>query len=248
MKEGGFKLARIRDTLMDLAKPGVTLLSLDQKAKELIRNEGGTPSFETVDGYHWATCLCVDDVIVHGIPTQYRLNSGDLLTIDVGLLYKGFHTDTAWTITVGEQSGVNSATRQLHEHFRTTGETALAKAIQECRIGKHIGDISKVIQQTVENAGYHVVRVLVGHGVGKALHEEPQVPGYISGDIARTPEITDGLTIAIEVIYTEGSNAVGYKGDDGWSIATRDGSLSAVYEHTVAATPNGPIILTPRPV
>ena len=239
MQEGGRKLAKIRDFLMDFAQAGVALTHIDAKATELISQTGGEPSFRTVEGYRWATCLCVNDVVVHGLPTSYQLKAGDLITIDIGLLYKGLHTDTAWTKTI-EGSG----SKDLHKHFRESGELALEKAIRQFTIGNHIGEISNVIQTTIEGAGYNIVKTLVGHGVGKMLHEDPQVPGYVVGDIRKSPVISEGMTIAIEVIYTEGSSAVVYKGDDGWSIATRDGSLSAVYEQTVAATQKGPIVLT----
>lgn len=243
MTEGGRKLGNIRDALLEFAHPKVTLLQVEEHAQELIEKSGGTPSFKTVGGYAWATCLCVNDVIVHGIPTMYELRDGDLFTLDIGLLYKGFHTDTAWTMTVGGNTSISGGIT-AHSHFRSVGEAALEGAIREAKIGNRVGDISRAIQTTVEGAGYSVIRALVGHGVGRMLHEEPQIPGYLRGSVADTPELVEGMTIAIEVIYAEGASGVMYKGDDGWSIATRDGSLSAVFEHTIAITKNGPSVLT----
>ncbi len=241
MAEGGAKLGVILQQLLDTAAPGASLLEVDALADRMIRQAGGEASFKTVDGYRWATCLCVNDVVVHGIPTEYKLRDGDLLTVDIGLLYKGFHTDTAWTKIV------NSDKREVisdKEKFLRLGEEALWKAIGEAKSGNRVGHISKIIQETIEGAGYGIVRTLVGHGVGRELHEAPQVPGFLKDTIESTPELTHGQTLAIEVIYARGRGAVVYPNNDGWSIATRDGSLTAVFEHTIAITEGEPIVLT----
>ncbi len=235
MKEGGAKLGGILQKLLDKAQPGVALLEIDALADQLIRQAGGEASFKTVRGYQWATCLCVNDVVVHGIPTKYQLKEGDLLTIDVGLLYKGFHTDTAWTKEIKSKD---------KEKFLRVGEEALWQAIKQARAGNRVGHISQVIQRVIEGASYGIVRSLVGHGVGHELHEAPQVPGFLKGPIDSTPELAAGQTIAIEVIYAMGSGAVVYPKDDGWSIATRDGSPTAVFEHTIAVTDEEPEVLT----
>lgn len=234
MREGGQKLGRILDELLTFATTGVSLLEIDKKADELIASAGGTASFKTVKGYKWATCLCVNEVVVHGIPTDRKLAQGDVLTVDVGLLYKGFHTDTAWTKIVDGQN----------DEFLRVGESSLWKAIDQAKPGNYVGHISKAIEDSIVGAGYSIVKSLVGHGVGKTLHEEPQVPGFLKGPIESTPELALGMTIAIEVIYAMGSGAVVYDNDDGWTVATRDRSLTAVFEHTIAVTEGMPIVLT----
>lgn len=249
MREGGANLGAILQKLLDKAQPGVALLDIDTLADRLIREAGGEASFKTVKGYQWATCLCVNDVVVHGIPTQYKLKEGDLLTIDVGMLYKGFHTDTAWTKIVQSTPRKDSGQAPYTVHsdtlkFLKVGEEALWKAINQARSGNRVGHISHVIQKAIEGAGYGIVKTLVGHGVGRELHEAPQIPGFLKGPIETTQELAAGQTLAIEVIYATGNGAVIYPNDDGWSIATRDGSLTAVFEHTVAITERDPIVLT----
>jgi methionyl aminopeptidase len=241
MQEGGAKLGGILQKLLAAAKPGVSLNEIEALAVRLIRQAGGTPSFKTVRGYKWATCLCVDDVVVHGVPSPYILKDGDVLTIDVGLLYKGFHTDTAWTKIVGEKA--TPATRK----FLRIGEKALWKAISEAKGGHRVGHISRTIQEHIEGAGYTIVESLVGHGVGRQLHESPQVPGFLEDPTQRTPKLIPGMTIAIEVIYAQGKGEVVYDTGDGWSIATKDGSLSAVFEHTIAVSDGVPLVLTKAP-
>lgn len=237
MREGGVKLGAILQKLLEKAQPGVTLMDIETLADGLIRQAGGEASFKTVKGYKWATCLCVNDVVVHGIPNDYTLKDGDLLTIDVGMLYKGFHTDTAWTKSIGSQ---NEEIRK----FLKIGEEALWKAIDQARAGNRVGHISQTIQRIIEGAGFGIVKTLVGHGVGGELHEEPQIPGFLKNPIETTPELVPGMTLAVEVIYAMGSGAVVYSNDDGWSIGTRDGSLSAVFEHSLAITDGEPLVLT----
>lgn len=244
MAEGGKKLGEILQKLLTMAQPGVSLLEIDTKADELINETGGTASFKTVRDYTWATCLCVNEVVVHGIPTHKKLIDGDVLTIDVGLMYKGYHTDTAWTKIVNSSQFI--VNRDEKEKFLRVGEEALWKAIAQAKVGNRVGHISQAIQSSIEGAGYSIVRTLVGHGVGKALHEEPQVPGILKDTIQNSPELALGMTIAIEVIYAMGNGSVVYDNDDGWTIATKDRSRAAVFEHTVAITSKGPMILTLR--
>jgi methionyl aminopeptidase len=241
MKEGGQKLAVVLEELLKASLPGVQLKAIDALAQKLIAKAGGTPSFQTVSGYKWATCLCVNDVVVHGVPSDYRLVSGDVLTVDVGILYKGFHTDTAWTIIIGD---AKDGARADRERFLRVGEEALWKAIRVARAGNRIGHISQEIQKTIKGAGFSVVRSLVGHGIGKTLHEAPQVPGFLSEPLARTFGLKAGMTIAIEVIYAQKKPHVIYDTGDGWSIATKDGTLSSVFEHTIAITEADPLVLT----
>lgn len=251
MAEGGRKLGAILLQLLHSARPGVTLESIEKEAQKHIAESDGTPSFQTVKGYRWATCLCVNDVVVHGVPSPNILKDGDVLTIDIGLLYKGLHTDTAWTKIIQNSSRADSGEtkstiQNLEEKkkFLSVGEQALRKAIAQARPGNNVGHISKVMQETIENAGYSIVKTLVGHGIGRELHEPPQVPGFVRGNIQRTEKLVKGMTLAIEVIYAQGRGEVVYATDDGWSIATRDGSLSAVFEHTIAITAENPMILT----
>ena len=234
MREGGQKLGRILQTLLEIASSGKSLVEIDARADELIGEAGGTASFKTVRGYKWATCLCVNDVVVHGVPTEYKLKKGDVLTIDIGMQYQGLHTDTAWTKIVDDQN----------DEFLRVGEASLWKAIDQAKRGNYVGHVSRAIEDSIVGAGYSIVKSLVGHGVGKTLHEDPQIPGFLRGSIEETPRLEAGMTIAIEVIYAAGSGQVTYDHPDGWTVATKDHSLSAVFEHTIAIGAAGPAVLT----
>ncbi len=236
MREGGRKLGTILDDLLVFSQPGVVLMDIEKRACDLIEKSGATASFKTVPGYTWATCLNVNEVVVHGIPTPYILKDGDVLTIDIGLLYKGFHTDTAGTKIIGVST--------KNEKFLKIGQLALERGIEAARVGNRIGDISKVVQETIEGAGYSIVKSLVGHGIGRDLHEEPQIPNFLRGSIENTLPLKEGMTIAIEPIYAMGRGEIVYENEDGWTLATRDRSLTSVFEHTLAITTNGPLILT----
>ncbi|MCX6791703.1 MAG: type I methionyl aminopeptidase [Candidatus Gottesmanbacteria bacterium] len=236
MREGGKKLGIILEDLLAFSTPGAVLTDIEKRANELIEKSGATASFKTVPGYKWATCLNVNEVVVHGIPTSYALRDGDVLTIDIGLLYKGFHTDTAGTKIIGSS--------KKNEEFLKVGQLALERGIEAARIGNRIGDISKIVQETIEGAGYSIVKSLVGHGIGRELHEEPQIPNYLRGAIENTLPFQEGMTIAIEPIYAAGQGDIVYENTDGWTLATRDRSLTSVFEHTLAVTANGPLILT----
>lgn len=249
MTEGGRKLGIILSELLHSAQPGVTLESIEAHAQKRIAKSGGTPSFQMVKGYRWATCLCVNDVVVHGVPSAYVLKDGDVLTIDIGLLYKGLHTDAAWTKIIqnsklSREAGYSIQNFEEKEKFLKIGEEALRKATAQAREGNRVGHISKAIQETIEGAGYSIVKSLVGHGVGRQLHEAPPVPGFLRGSIDRTEKLASGMTLAIEVIYAQGRGDLVYENDDGWSIATHDGKLSAVFEHTIAIATHDPLILT----
>ncbi len=245
MREGGAVLGAILQELLDYSQPGITLLEVEALAQKRIKEAGMKPSFSTVGDYKWATCLCVNDVIVHGIPTSYTLSEGDLFTIDVGLINKGYHTDTAWTKIIRSSGSEYRVSREIQK-FLEVGQEALKKAINQATSGNRVGHISHAIQETVEGSGYGIAKSLVGHGVGKVLHEPPQIPGFLKGKIEKTPPLTAGMTIAIEVIYTLGSPIMSYD-DDGWSIRTRDHSLSAVFEQTLAVSDSEPVIITPAP-
>lgn len=236
MREGGRKLGAILNDLLDFSQPGVILTDIEKRACELIDAAGATASFKTVPGYKWATCLNVNEVVVHGIPSQYILHEGDVFTIDIGLLYKGFHTDTAGTKIIGLS--------QKNEEFLRIGKLALERGIAASIIGNRIGDISKVVQETIEGAGFSIVKSLVGHGIGRELHEEPQVPNYLRGAMNHTVLLVEGMVIAIEPIYAMGRGEIVYQNEDGWTLATRDRSLTSVFEHTLAITGAGPVVLT----
>lgn len=244
MTEGGAKLGAILKELLNFSQPGVTLKQVEDLAMKRILEAGGTASFTTVEDYKWATCLCVNDVIVHGIPNERMLKDGDVFTIDIGMIYNGFHTDTAWTKIVKSQK---LKVKSEDENFLEVGKEALRQAIAVIKPGNRIGHISQTIQNVVEGAGYGVVKSLIGHGVGEELHMPPQIPGYLKGKVESTLPLVPGMTIAIEIIYTMGNPAVYYSNDDGWSIATRDHSLSAVFEQTVLISHGEAEELTPKP-
>ncbi|MBI5044945.1 MAG: type I methionyl aminopeptidase [Candidatus Levybacteria bacterium] len=240
MRKGGKILAKALYTSLDAATEGVSEKRLDDIAEKVMIENGGEPGFKKVPGYHHAICTATNDVIVHGIPGDYRLKKGDVICIDAGVYLDNLHTDMAETIVVG---GMKEAPKGV-EKFLNTGKKALAAGIAEAREGNRVGHISRAIQKIVEGEGYSVVRSLIGHGVGRELHEEPEVPGYLHGPLEKTPLLKKGMTIAIEVIYAMGGPDVMYANDDGWTIKTQDGSISAVFERTILITSSDPEVLT----
>lgn len=242
MATGGKMLSETLRSVMDAAKVGVSESQLDALAEKLIREKGGEPGFMKVAGYKHTICMSTNDVVVHGVPSGYKLQPGDIIGVDCGVFYRGFHTDMSESkIIEGERE---KGERKEKEVFLETGKKALQEAIKMAVVGNHVGDISRTIQTIVEGAGYSVVRGLVGHGVGKKLHEEPEVPGFLTGSIAKTPLLKPGMVIAVEIIYNMGRKDVVYGNKDGWTISTADGSLSGLFERTVAITKNGPRVLT----
>ncbi len=237
MAEGGKILGMIRRKLAGLVNPGITTMDIENLANDLISKSGGQASFKMVPGYHHATCINVNEVVVHGIPDQRKLKEGDVVGIDVGLFYKGWHTDTSVTVGVGK---VNQATKT----FLDTGEAALMAAIAQARPGNRIMDLSIQMQDGVEKAGYAAVRSLTGHGIGRHLHEEPAIPCFRLGNRSNSPLIQKGMVIAVEIMYNAGAWEVEYKNDDGWTIVTADGKISGLFEHTLAIGDDGPVVLT----
>jgi methionyl aminopeptidase len=238
MQHGGHILATVLGEVMDAIKPGVTELDLDRLAERRICEMGGEPGFMKVDGYKHTTCMSTNDVVVHGIPTDYALKEGDIVGVDCGVFYKGFHTDMSDSRIVA-----GKADKEVSK-FLAVGKTALDEAIAQAVIGNHIGHISKTIQDIVEKQnGYSIVRSLIGHGVGRELHEEPEVPGYLHGKLEKTPKLREGMTIAVEVIYNMGTPEVMLDRDH-WTIRTADGKIAGLYERTIAITQNGPLMLT----
>ncbi len=229
----------VADTLAligERARPGVTTGELDALADEFIRSQGGVPTFKGYRGYPASICTSPNDMVVHGIPGRYSLEEGDVLSVDVGVTLEGFVADSAYTFPIGE---VSADAERLLEGC----QAALDAGIEQCRVGNHLSDISHAIQRGTEARGFSVVRSLVGHGVGRAMHEEPQIPNF--GAPGRGPLLSTGMTFAIEPMINAGESDVVLH-EDQWSISTADGSLSAHYEHTVAITDEGPRILTPR--
>ena len=215
-------------------EPGVTTGELDRIGEAFIRERGGVPTSKGYKGFPAALCISPNAMVVHGIPGSYRVREGDVLSVDVGVTLDGFVADSAYTFGVGEIS--DEAERLLE-----ACQAALAAGIEQARLGNRVGDISAAVQQVTEEAGFSVVRSLVGHGVGRSYHEDPQVPNF--GDPGRGPLLAEGMTIAIEPMITAGRSDV-FVHDDQWSISTQDGSLAAHFEHTVAITDGDPRILT----
>jgi methionyl aminopeptidase len=214
--------------------PGVTTAELDRLAEEFIRDHGARPAFKGYRGFPASICPAVNEEVVHGIPGPRRLREGDIIGLDVGVEREGFFGDAAITLPVGEVS------REAAELLRVTRE-ALMQGIAQARAGNRVGDISHAIQAHAERHGYAVVRQLVGHGIGREMHEEPQVPNY--GSPGRGPKLMAGQVLAIEPMVNAGGGDVVTQ-SDGWTVVTRDGTLSAHFEHTVAIGPEGPEILS----
>ena len=234
MGRAGRVVASTLALLGELVKPGVTTGELDEAAEEHIRSEGGVPTFKGYRGFPASICASPNSMVVHGIPGPYTLRNGDLISVDVGVTLDGFVADSAYTFAVGDVDG--DAKRLLE-----VCQAALAAGIQQARAGNHVQDISAAVQRTTEEAGFSVVRSLVGHGIGRSMHEEPQVPNF--GEPGRGPLLQPGMTLAIEPMINAGGPDVSMA-EDRWSISTNDGSLSAHFEHTVAVTDNGPVVLT----
>jgi methionyl aminopeptidase len=240
MKEGGHMLSVALGKALAAVKEGITEAELDKIAEKSIREQGGEPGFMKVPGYKHTICTATNEVIVHGIPGKYALKKGDVICIDCGVYLDGLHTDMADTVIVG---GKSEGSKEVQK-FLEVGEKAMWAGIEKAKAGNRVGHISQTIQEIVEGNGYSVVRTLVGHGVGKELHEEPEVPGFLIGKIERTPLLKEGMTIAVEVIYAMGEPDVMYANDDGWTIKMADDSLSAVFERTILITKDDPLVLT----
>lgn len=216
-------------------KPGVSTLEIDRIVRKTIEKAGATPSFLGYGGFPASACISVNHVVIHGIPSAKQiLKEGDIVSLDVGAFYEGFHGDNAWTFPVGKISEEAQA-------LLDATQESLFLAIEQARPGNRLGDIGSTVQRYVEARSYSVVREFVGHGVGAQLHEDPSVPNY--GTPGRGVRLTAGMVIAIEPMVNMGTHEVRTLGD-GWTVVTRDAKLSAHFEHTVAITPDGPVILT----
>lgn len=235
MKKSGKICAKALKKVLDQIKPGVTCSMLDQIASREIEARGASSSFMTVENYKWTICTTINNQVVHGIPTNIMLKEGDIVGVDIGALYNLYHSDMAQTVPVGK---IDNSLKQ----FLDTGAKTLQYAINQAKVGNHIGDISETIQKEVESKGYSIVKNLTGHGVGRELHEEPAVPGFGRRGVGQI--IREGMTLAIEVIYTMGSGEIILE-KDGWTISSEDGSIAALFEQTIAVSDSGPIVLTP---
>jgi methionyl aminopeptidase len=233
--DAGQILARCLTMLRGKARPGVTTLDLDQAAEKFIRSQGATPAFKGYRGFPGSICASPNSMVVHGIPGAFKLSRGDILSIDVGVVLDGWVADAAVTVPIGQISPV---ARRLLD----TTKAALFAAAEEVRPGNHLGDVSHAVQKRVEADGFSVVRSLVGHGIGRDMHEDPQIPNF--GDPGTGVELLPGMVLAVEPMVNVGDHAI-RMGSDNWSVYSQDGSLAAHFEHTVAVTEEGPRILTP---
>lgn len=229
-KSGHISAKALRKTLASV-KPGVSLLELEEIAHREIKAHGADAAFKTVEGYQYSTCLTINDEVVHGIPRDIKLKDGDLLSIDLGARFKGWCTDTAWSVVVGGPSNF----------FLSTGEKALWQGIDQAVEGNRIGDISAAIQNVVEGAGFSVSRSLIGHGVGRQLHEPPEVPGF--GEAGTGIVLKSGMCLAIEVIYTGGRPEV-VLAPDNWTLVSADHSLGGLFEMTIIVGKDSPEVIT----
>ena len=234
IRESGKILGKAHAEIAKIIKPGVKTIELDKIAYQFIADNGGLPSFKGYNGFPNTLCISVNEVVVHGMPGEYELKEGDIISVDCGVKYKGFHSDSAYTYPVGE---IDENVRKL---LRITKES-LYKGIDQAIVGNRIGDISFAVQSFVEKEGYSVVRELVGHGLGKNLHEKPEVPNY--GNRGKGLKLEQNLVIAIEPMINLGKKGV-VQENDGWTIRTVDRMPSAHFEHTVAVRKGKPEILT----
>jgi len=235
MAAAGDILVRTMKVLKSKARPGVTTLELDEAAEKFIRSQGATPSFKGYRGFPGSICASPNSMVVHGIPDDYECKRGDVLSIDIGVTHEGWVADAAVTVPIGP---VSTEAKNLLEVTRNS----LFEGVEQMVAGNHLGDVSSAIQRSVESNGLSVIRTLVGHGIGREMHEEPQVPNF--GEPGRGPELEIGTVLAIEPMVNAGGPLV-RMGDDGWSVFSDDDSLAAHFEFTVAVTPEGPRILTP---
>ena len=234
LKEAGHIVYLTHQYLRPHIKAGIKTKELDRLAEEFIRSKGATPSFKGYEGFPSTLCISINDEVVHGFPSDRVLQDGDIISIDIGACYKGYHGDSAWTYTVGK---VTDDAKDLLEHT----EKALYEGIKQAKVGNRIGDISYAVEKYATEHNLGVVKELVGHGVGTSVHESPDVPNY--GTKGTGPKIRDGMVIAIEPMLTLGSPDI-YVEDNDWTVKTEDSSLSAHFEHTIAITNEGVIILT----
>ena len=234
IRRSGRLLGDTFEYVKDLIVPGLTTQKLDKEIETFITEKGAKPAFKGYGGFPASACISINEVVIHGIPDERILKSGDIVGVDIGVLYNGCFSDSAYTF------GVENISKEAERLMRTT-QKALYRAIDKARAGNRVGDISHIVEQTAESEGYNVVREFVGHGVGRQLHEEPPVPNFGREGIG--PRLKEGMTLAIEPMINIGTYEVRVL-DDGWTVVTRDNELSAHYEHTILITDNEAEILT----
>jgi len=235
MAAAGAILVRTLALVESKIRPGVTTGELDAAAERFIRSQGATPAFKGYRGFPGSLCISPNSMVVHGIPGSYKLSKGDILSVDCGVVLDGWVADAARTFAVGS---ISSVARKLLD----TTEASLFAAVEQCRPGNRLGDVSHAVQQRVEADGLSVVRSLVGHGIGRDMHEDPQIPNY--GPPGKGVKLEEGMVLAIEPMVNVGTHHV-RMGSDNWAVYSEDGSLAAHFEHTVAITADGPRIMTP---
>jgi methionyl aminopeptidase len=235
MAAAGRVLARALTLLRGKARAGVTTGDLDKAAEKFIRSQGGEPAFKGYRGFPGSICASPNSMVVHGIPGPYKLGRGDILSIDVGVILDGWVADAAITVPVGNVTPVA-------KKLLSTTRAALFDAVEQCRVGNRLGDIGHAVQQRVEADDFSVVRSLVGHGIGRDMHEDPQIPNY--GEPGTGERLEEGMVLAVEPMVNVGNHPIRVAADN-WSVYSQDGSLAAHFEHTVAITADGPRILTP---
>lgn len=238
MTESGIRLRKVVRKLIPQIKIGKTTKQIDKEAEKLITEFGGEPSFKKVKNYNWSTCLPINEQIVHTPPSDRILKNGDVLTLDIGFYYREFHTDFATTFIVGKKKN-----KEILK-FLEIGRETLNNALKKVKAGKYLGEISQTIEENITKNNFKVIPELTGHGIGRELHEDPYVPGFLNLPVEKTYMMRPGLVIAVEVIYAKGGRKIKFEKDSDWSIVTKDGSLSACFEHTIAITDKRALILT----
>jgi methionyl aminopeptidase len=237
MRSAGVILADVMEFLEGFVHAGLSTQEIDEAVEAFIVDRGATPAFKGYRGFPATVCISINDEIVHGIPSPHRrIKDGDIVGLDLGCIVEGYYADCAFTLAVGD---VPPSVKKLLDVTRVSLDLAIA----QCTVGRRLSDVSHAVQQHVEAHGFAVVRAFVGHGIGRALHEEPQVPNF--GEPGRGPQLRSGMVLAIEPMVTMGTYEVRIL-DDGWTAVTRDGSLAAHFEHTIAVTEQGPDVLTRR--
>lgn len=235
MRESGRITAQVLKAVIEGVEIGVNLLDLERIANQKLQELGAEASFKTVPGYLYATCLNLNEEVVHGIPRDIVLKKGDVLKIDLGALYKGWHTDSAWTVVVGGTDDPEL------KKFLSVGEESMWAAVKQAKEGNFVGDISSAMQRVIEGGGYTVVKNLTGHGVGKEPHEAPEIPGF--GKEKTGMKLESGMTLAIESIYTTGDDDI-YTKQDKWTISGEENTVAGLFEMTVIVTKDGPEVIT----
>src|SRR4051812_42301680 len=238
MRAAGDVLVRTLELVQRKIRPGVTTKELDAAAEKFIRSQGATPAFKGYRGFPGSLCTSPNSMVVHGIPGPYELSRGDIISVDCGVVLDGWVADAARTFPVGGVQAITPVARKLLD----TTQASLFDAVEQCRRGNRLGDVSHAVQARVEADGLSIVRSLVGHGIGRDMHEDPQIPNY--GEPGRGVPLEPGMVLAVEPMVTAGRHQV-RMGDDHWAIYSQDGSLAAHFEFTIAVTEDGPRVLTP---